>query len=220
MTAHPAGETVGARYRSVRLRLTELLRSIDEEQWALPVAACPGWRVHDVVGHLVGIVEDAFAGRLSGPPPPELTQDQVARHRDDDPGPLLDGWSAAGPQFEEALTALDRWPAFIDVLSHELDIRSALGDRSERRSDDVVHAGRLLAATIPAGLRLTVDGQLVETANEPVVASLAVTSFDLLRIRLGRRSLAQVLAMPWEGDPRPALDGLFVFGPATLDLAE
>ena len=55
---------------------------------------------------------------------------------------------------------------------------------------------------------------------DPAVARLATTPFELLRIRLGRRSEAQVLALDWTGDPRPVLPGLFVFGPAERDLVE
>ena len=68
---------VGVRYRSVRERLGDLLRTLplpaDPEAaspWELPVPACPGWRVRDVLAHLVGNLEDGRAGRISGLPLP------------------------------------------------------------------------------------------------------------------------------------------------------
>ncbi len=88
MTAPDAGP-VGDRYRSSRLRTEALLRDIDEAAWETPVPACPGWRVRDVLAHLVGVIEDAVAGRISGPPSPEQTAVEVDRHRADDPVELL-----------------------------------------------------------------------------------------------------------------------------------
>lgn len=211
-------ELVGARYRSVRLRLTAVLEPLSEAQWELPVAGCPGWRVRDVLAHLLGNVEDALAGRISGPPTEEQTRDQVARHVDDDPAGLVEAWTEQAPEFEAVLDAVPIWPAFIDAVSHEHDIRAAIGDRGGRTADDVFHAARLLA-TPPDGIEFVLDGA-GEAAADGVDARLSTTSFELLRLRLGRRSEAQVLAMDWEGDPRPHLGGLFVFGPSERDQVE
>jgi hypothetical protein len=53
---------------------------------------------------------------------------------------------------------------------------------------------------------------------EPLV--LRTTAFELLRLRLGRRSRRQVAAMDWSASPEPVLTDLFVFGPTTEDLIE
>ncbi len=210
---------VGDRYRSARLRLDALARSFDGPEWDLPVASCPGWRVRDVLAHLVGIIEDAFAGRLTGPPPPDQTAEQVERHRHDDPVRLLAAWSELAPGFEAALSDLGRWPAFFDVLSHEHDVRAAVGDRSFRDHADVALAADLLTASLPPGVRFVVDGRVRGEAADPA-AVLTTTSFEVLRLRLGRRSRQQVLAMAWTGDPRPFVDQLAVFGPAATDVEE
>ena len=42
-------------YAAVRARVTVLVLEGDPE---MPVPACPGWRVRDVVGHLAGLCED------------------------------------------------------------------------------------------------------------------------------------------------------------------
>ena len=74
----PDAAGVGDRYRTTRLRFTTLLDAIDDDSWDRPVDACPGWRVRDVLAHLVGTVDDAIAGRIAGPPPPALTADTAA----------------------------------------------------------------------------------------------------------------------------------------------
>lgn len=213
---------VGDRYRSSRRRLEQVLTSIGDDEWHLPVAACPGWRIRDVLAHLVGIIEDASAGRLAGPPSAELTALEVDRHRHDDPHELLQQWSSTAPFFEEALTELGAWPAFLDVLSHEHDIRAAIGDRSHRGHDDVVVAARILARPLAADVAVECDGLAADPAGAAQAPDLRLrtTSFEVLRLRLGRRSRAQVLAMDWTRDPSPHLDGLFVFGPADRDVLE
>ena len=54
--------------RRGRERLTALLADEPDERWDEPVRACPGWTVRGVVSHLLGTVEDALAGRITGPP--------------------------------------------------------------------------------------------------------------------------------------------------------
>lgn len=215
-----ADEDVGVRYRSARLRLGETLATLDAPQWDLTVDACPGWRVRDVLAHLVGVIEDAMAGRLTGPPPPAQTREQVDRHRHQEPAALLDEWNALGAGFEDALSSLGIWPAFMDVLSHEHDIRAALGDQSYRDHDDVDLAAERLTDTLPSGVQITIAGRTRGSADSEPAARLTATSFEVLRLRLGRRSSAQVLAMDWEGDPAPFLPDLFIFGPASQDRIE
>lgn len=214
--------TVGDRYRTTRVRLTALLEPIDGADWDRPVDACPGWRVRDVLAHLVGTIEDAVAGRISGPPPPELTAEQVDRHRDDDPRELLATWAVGAPLFEPALTEGRIWPAFFDVLSHEHDIRHALEQPGGQDGEDVHLAASLLVRSLPAELAVDLDGAGGASAVAPADggALLTASSFEVFRLRLGRRSRAQVMALDWTGDPEPHVDGLFVFRPREDPLVE
>src|SRR5699024_4546240 len=118
-----AGVQVGEHYARIRTRLTGLLTEIGADDWDRPVAACPGWTVRDVVCHLAGTVEDALAGRLTGPPSDEQAAEQVARLRSRPTADLLAGWTGSAPPFEEAVSGLEIWPAAYDVVSHEHDIR-------------------------------------------------------------------------------------------------
>lgn len=221
--ATDAEDTVGARYSSARTRVTELLDGIGTEAWERPVGACPGWRVRDVLAHLVGIIEDAVAGRLSGPPPPELTAAEVDRHRGDDPAELLATWTAMAPIFEDALTERGLWPAFLDVLSHEHDLRTALGTPGQRDHPDVQLAADLLTQSFSAPVPIEID--LGDRIRRPAGGSgtplvLRTDAFEILRLRLGRRSRAQVAGLDWSSDPEPVLDHLFVFGPRPDPLVE
>ena len=214
---------VGEHYRRVRLRLTDLLRGIGDDDWSVPVPACPGWTVHDVLSHVVGIVEDVNAGLITGPPDESQTAAQVERHRHDGPADMLDRWTDLGEPFEQLVTAVQAWPAALDVLSHEHDIRAAL-DRPGARDDELVlTAARQMIELIDVDGTLTVDlgVQTVCSARKPGPDyRLRATPFEVFRFRLGRRSRDQVAGLDWSCDPEGVLDDLFVFGPASEPLSE
>jgi len=146
-------------YRDTRERLTALVAGLDERALATPVPTCPGWQVQDVVAHLAAIVEDALAGRLTGPPSEEETAVQVARYKGRPMTQTLTGWTAGAPRFEEAISAFDIPPAVIDVASHEQDIRGALGRPGARDCPAVQQmAGWLLQRLrTPVPVRVTVE---------------------------------------------------------------
>ncbi len=126
---------------------------------ATPVPACPGWLVQDVVAHLAAVVEDALAGRLTGPPSEEQTAVQVARYKGRPMTQTLAEWTAGAPKFEEIISAFDVPQAVIDVASHEQDIRGALacpGRGTPRRSGGWA-AGCLRGLRTPVPVRVTVE---------------------------------------------------------------
>ena len=214
---------MGDYYRSSRARLTDLLTGLDPDDWSAPVPACPGWDVRDVVAHLVGVIEDSDNGLLDGPPPPEQTADEVARHRDQDTSALLDRWEELAPPFEELISAVSIWPAFFDVLSHEHDVHGALGSTGDQDHPEVRLAAKLLVRGADLGRPFVVDtgtDQLTSAVREGDPLVLRTSAFEAFRLRLGRRSRSQVLALDWSEDPGDLVDRLFVFGPAEVDLSE
>ena len=210
-------------YRDTRERLTSLVAGLDEQALATPVPACPGWQVQDVVAHLAAIVEDALAGRLTGPPSEEETAVQVARYKGRPMPQTLEGWTAGAPRFEEVISAFDIPPAVIDVASHEQDIRGALGRPGARDCPAVQQmAGWLLQGLrTPVPVRVTVeDAEFQIGPGGESVLGLRTTRFEAFRWRMGRRSRDQLAALDWSGDPAPVLDHLVVFGPARTDIIE
>jgi hypothetical protein len=55
-----------------------------------------------------------------------------------------------------------------------------------------------------------VDGQIGD--GEPS-ATLRTSTYGLFRTLHGRRTVDQVKAMEWSGDPEPWIQNLFLFGP-------
>ena len=223
MTADAPAPDLARLYRDTRERLTALVAGLDERSLAAPVPACPGWQVQDVVAHLAAIVEDALAGKLTGPPSEAETAVQVARSRGRPMTRTLAEWTAAAPQFEEAISASGIPPAVIDVASHEQDIRGALGLPRARDSEAIRQmAGWLLRGLrTPVPVRVTVEDAEFRTGpdGEPTLG-LRTSRFEAFRWRMGRRSREQLAALDWSGDPAPVLDHLVVFGPARTDIIE
>jgi uncharacterized protein (TIGR03083 family) len=226
MTADAPAPDLARLYRDTRERLTALVAGLDEAALATPVPACPGWLVRDVVAHLAAVVEDALAGRLTGPPSEEQTAVQVARYKGRPMTRTLAEWTAGAPQFEEIISVFDVPPAVIDVASHEQDIRSALGRPGARDTEAIRQMGGWLLRGLrtPVPLRVTVEDAEFRAGpaggGEEPVLGLTTTRFEAFRWRMGRRSREQLAALDWSGDPAPVLDHLVVFGPARTDIVE
>lgn len=211
-------------YAGARERLTEFVLARPGD-WAVPVPATPGWRVHDVVAHLAGVAQDLAGGwSPTGGPTEEWTAGHVARGRDVPVPALVDMWAQAAHAVERILAERTVWPVVMDVGAHELDVRNAVGDRGGRDTDVVTVGAAVLLKGLQVPRPLVVRTERTEVRvgpegeGEPVV--LTTTTYEAFRWRLGRRSRAQLAAMDWSADPTPFLDHLCVFGPATADVVE
>lgn len=225
-------DTVHDAYHQGRQRLTTWGRTLDADEADTLVPALPGWTVRDTFSHLVGLAEDVVAGGLSGPPDDAVTARQVADRAGRSLAEVLDEWSERGPRLEEVLADLGRdapLPLVIDIWSHEVDMRSALGvvlpdggaaerflDRAARRG-----IGRGWSERGVPPLRIVVeDDEWVAGGDDPS-GTLTTTRFELGRVMLGRRSRRQLRDLRWSGaDPAPWVDAIPVFGPASSDVID
>ncbi|MGH3403926.1 MAG: maleylpyruvate isomerase N-terminal domain-containing protein [Streptosporangiaceae bacterium] len=218
-------------YREARARVTGLLTELDAAGPAALDAAvpcCPGWSARDVLAHLTAVCEDALAGRLTGIPTEEQTAGQVRRMAGCELAEVLNRWAAAAPPFEAVVGSSGIWPAVIDVVSHEQDLRGAVGRPGARACAGIsLGAGWLLAGLRPpVPLRVVVEdrefrvGPASGSAAGPAAGpelTLVTTRYEAFRWRMGRRSRAQLAVLDWSGDPA---GHLAVFGPATCDIIE
>lgn len=206
-----------AAYRVVRERIDTLVRGRTEVAEVV-VPACPGWTVHQTVAHLVGVAQDVASANLEGVASEAWTQAQLERLRQYGVDELLDLWGESVDPLTARLTQgapeLAAGQLVFDVLSHEHDIRGALGESGSRTDDLGYQAALGFLATMfdlafrhtgRAAMRLTTPSigtvQLSdpETATDELVIELS--DFEALRAFGGRRSVRQLSALPWHGDP-------------------
>jgi uncharacterized protein (TIGR03083 family) len=223
VTVGPAGLA----YREVRTRIAELVAEAASSDAAVP--SCPEWRVHDVVAHCAGVVDDFLSGNLESAGSPAWTAVQVDARRTASTASVLSTWAEQAPQLEEQLDGFGPagYQLLMDVATHELDLREALGiDPAEAASSAAVSLGLgwlLERMTLSAGrrglpglrLRSTDGREWVPDDDRPVVATLTGSPLELLRACSGRRSEAQLRAMEWEGDVDAALPA-FTWGPFAM----
>lgn len=222
-------------YREARERVVALVRAAGPGQRARLVPACPAWTVQDTVAHLAAVATEVVQGRLTEVPGDDHTAAQVEQRRGtplagilaewDEAAAQLAGWTSTSGSVAEAVAARRMpYPMVHDVLTHEADIRGALGagrppaaawDASLaimlRRPDRLAGYGTL---TVRAGThRFTVG------SGDPHT-TLVVDPYEFWRAQVGRRSHAQMAAWGWSGQPAAYLQAIPVFGPTATDLAE
>lgn len=222
-------------YRNARERIVGLVRAAGPEQRARVVPACPEWTVQDTVAHLAAVATEVVQGRLTAVPGDEHTATQVGQRRGkplgdvlaewEDAAAHLAGWTSTSEPVAEAVSARRMpHPMLHDVLTHEADIRGALGaGRPPAAAWNASLAimlrqperlGRCGTLTVRAGAhRFTVG------SGEPCT-TLDVDPYEFWRAQVGRRSRAQMAAWCWAGEPAPYLRAIPVFGPTATDLTE
>lgn len=223
---------VGAAYRGVRHRLTELLQDCSEAEWNRTVPHCPSWTVRDTLAHVAGIVDDAINGNMNGVATEPWTAAQVAKRAERSGPEILEEWNTWAPFVEDRASSagLALAQLVFDAASHEHDIRFALARPGGRDSDALwvgvsFAATRLGAALGPDGAPLVslvaIDEHGTQTPLMPTGAcELRATVFDIARTFGSRRTREQVLALDWSADPTEHVFGLLPFSLPTEPLAE
>ncbi|MEX0873985.1 MAG: maleylpyruvate isomerase family mycothiol-dependent enzyme [Actinomycetota bacterium] len=133
--------------RTQREHLVSYLKTLPEAAWDKE-SLCEGWRVRDVVSHLVGNARDLATQNLEGVGTVSYNQRQVDERTTKTIDELFAEWDEQGPAYEAAIAALpiQMWEAdypawgtvgqalermLEDIWVHTQDIRIALGDAIE-----------------------------------------------------------------------------------------
>jgi uncharacterized protein (TIGR03083 family) len=212
-------------YERVHRRVLSLV-STDVADVEVPT--CPGWTIKDVVAHLASF----FAVYRSGDPrevfAPGWGDRAVGERRELSLQECIAEWDAgladAGDLFESPLGTV----AVSDALAHEQDIRTALNQPGVRDDESIVPSVERGLAFVdqkaqtegsPA-LRIVTEDIDRKVGQGDPGATLRTTTFELFRVIHGRRTVDQVRAMEWSGDPGRWVSGLFIFGPAQRTVEE
>jgi uncharacterized protein (TIGR03083 family) len=223
-----------AAYTQMRERLSTVLIEVgDDTAAATPVPTCPGWSVTDLTAHVYGVAQDVADGNVAGAGTNEWTAAQVERFAPLGVTAMVEEWNRIGPGFEDSVAA---FPTEItgrivfDSGTHEQDLRGALGMPGARDADTVLIGIEFLAGSFTGlvereglpGIEFVTPDLTSSAGPGPGRTRLATDTFTLNRTLTGRRSVPQILALPWEGDPTPYLsvfDGAPMQPPA-VDIIE
>jgi uncharacterized protein (TIGR03083 family) len=213
-------------YDNAHQRIVGLVRSLADEQLARKVPGTPKWDVHDALAHLAANTTDGLAGRITGIPSEDFTDEQVRQRKALSVEDLIAEWQANLPTMLDAATAGLAPPNLaVDAVTHEQDVRGALGappvdDREAVRfSLEMFALGMQFAMKRADSLALRIQAtdtdftQVAGGAGEGgAPATLRATEFELFRTLSGRRGRRAILAMDWDGDATAYLPWLNLFG--------
>ncbi len=213
---------IARRYLVAQRSFVDLVEGLTDDEWATPVPCTPGWTVHDVLSHLAGVTIDVAEGNVEGAATEPWTAVQVDRWRTTPRSDLIATWNEQIGPVAEAIEAFGEFRPPIDCHTHEHDVRHALGRPGNRDSELIAWMaelfgafGRPVVVSLADGASMMIDG-----VGDQIALS-GVTTFELVRSRLGRRSSAQVLSWNWSEPPtQTELDEWFMFGPSPLPIHE
>jgi uncharacterized protein (TIGR03083 family) len=199
-----------AEYAAARERTIAFARSLPSQAADVRVPACPAWTVRNVLAHVTG-VSVALAGENRPQGDAQAWIDGLVAERAGRSLPsLAEEWADAAGGTEAFLLGIGRGghQLVYDVVSHEHDIRNALGMPGERDSSGV-HAcllalsirfeRQLRAQELPA-IELTSDGRTWRVGEGEPGLAIELDPFELVRVFVPRRSESQLRALPWHGD--------------------
>ena len=205
--------------------------TLSDDEWATSMQCTPGWTVRDVLSHVAGVPDDALAGRMDGAPGEAWTAAQIERNRDLSIPDLFGRWAEQVADFAAAIEAMEEIRPPFDCHSHEHDIRHAVGQSGNQDTTIIETAGSRLAEGFSTQFVVTIeldDGRSISSGGEGDSSADGVTlrnvsTFDLFRSRLGRRTRDQVRGFDWVGNNQDidrVIDDWFLFGPSDITINE
>lgn len=214
-------------YRKARERIADLVTALGGDQLRAPVPATPGWTVHELLAHLVGVAADTASGRLDGAPGEQWTARHVAERRRHSVDELLTEWDRISPAVESSLRGqqLSGPGPAPDLICHEGDLREALGrprmDREHWQQPFLERMMLLLGRRLQHATTLLIhdeQGQEWSCGSGDPVTVLRADGYELMRAMFSRRSRRQIAAWNWTSAPdEHTIEQFGVFGPRDDD---
>lgn len=192
-----------------------------------PVPACPGWTVSDTIAHSLGVLTDISAGKIDDSGKDDWAAEHIRRVGDRSLSHIAAEWHqranttpAAFETYGDVLVA--------DLVTHEFDIKGAIGNRQGRDLPVVRtvalfylnaldHAWRLYG--VPP-LQIITEDKRIDIGGDEPDAHVVMSWWEATRVVSGRRSPEQVRALEWNVSPSEWIEDLFVFGPREDPLEE
>jgi uncharacterized protein (TIGR03083 family) len=213
-------------YLESQRRVVDLVGALDPASLEVLTPACPAWTVRDVLAHLAGGLASFGTESYAGVGTDAWAAEHVERRRDVPVADLLAEWQGCSVKLEGLPADHRAWlPAVHDALSHEADIRGALGAPG-LPADALAAAFPLLQPVLRSRFRklgpvtVELDGQPQAFGDgEPVLMAQAPL-FEFWRGAFGRRSDRQLRSWVLFGDAEAFATVLPMFPARDTDLVE
>jgi len=223
--------------------LTNDLSAAAPAQWAAPIPPRPQWTVKDTLAMLAGFAQSLVDGRWTEDYSDSWADreildglhdalDRLIEERRDRSGQeILSEWEGHALKLERMMEGDEPFPSgthpFVGwsylwaVVQNSYNIWAALGISKTRdfqattlclESAVIWLDMRLQATGLPA-LRLRTGSTEWVVGDGPPAATVIAPAFELFRALSGRRSLDQIRAFVWEGNPEPFLQVFSPFEP-------
>ena len=207
-------------------RVAELVMPLDDATVNTVTPACPAWSVRDVLAHLAGAAASFGTPTFAGMGTDPWTAEHVESRRNASVADLVAERSSHAAKLEQVAPDDRVWlPVVHDALTHEADIRAAIGAPG-LPADALAAAFPLMEAVLPMRLdklgptTLELDGQPRTFGDGQPVLVVRTSLFEFWRGAFGRRSDAQMRSWVVAGDAATFAHTLPVFGPRATDLLE
>ena len=199
---------VFAAYEATRDRIISVALDASDGELGARVPSCPEWTAHDLVAHCAGIPTALTTG--AGPTGDiQAWLDGIVTARREVPvATLTEQWRGCGEAVRPIVEGSGGM-LVVDVLTHEHDLRGALGRPGDRDAPEL-RAGLQLFADLLAGHVATEglapfavecpDGTTARSGDGEPGWTLLVDPWEATRVLGSRRTAAEVLAAPARGD--------------------
>jgi len=213
-------------YLDSERRVAELVAPLDAAALDTVTPACPDWSVRDVLAHLAGGAASFGTPSFAGVGTDPWTAEHVESRRDASAADLIAERRACAPRLAQVPVTDRVWlPVVHDALSHEVDIRSAIGAPG-LPADALAAAFPLIEAVLPlrlgrlGAITLELDGQPRRFGEGEPALTVRAPLFEFWRGAFGRRSDRQMRSWVVDGDAAAFAGALPVFAPRSDDLIE
>lgn len=204
----PSNEEMLQAYLDGAARLISIARKAGEPGADVVVPASPAWTVRNVVAHLTSVAHLSVNQLGFGDDVQATIDREVAARADHTVDQITREWEALLGPLEAMFAGRPSGPLVVDVVTHEHDVRAALGPDYLDHTAGLKEAlpamvgwVRYLGLVGEAGLLLKTPTSQALFGGPSVACEVELPSdWELFRLLGVRRSEEQLMAYPAEGD--------------------
>ncbi|MEV6348279.1 maleylpyruvate isomerase N-terminal domain-containing protein [Actinoplanes sp. NPDC051851] len=204
----PSDDAMLTAYLDSARRIITLAREVGETAAPEPVPACPAWTIRDLLAHVTSVGRLTSSGTGFGDDPQKTVDREVSARRQTSLAGIADEFESVLPTVEARFAGRSVGPLVVDLVSHEHDLRTALGPAYRDHEAGLPEA---LSAMVAWVRYLDLVGERGLLLRTPEVAALfggpqvaaevdLPDAWELFRLLGVRRSADQLRAYRQNGD--------------------